>query len=98
MRRRVRWLSLTFLDFVLLVFSGCGLTCAAHIAGANRSPPTITTRRRQRVPDSNILVSFPRIPGFPYSLNRCPKRTSLPVLTVTSANFVILRELQRSRQ
>jgi len=58
MRRLVRWLSLTFLDFVLFGLRGCGLTCAAHIAGATKSPPTITTRRRQRVRDLNIPGLF----------------------------------------
>src|SRR5271166_5049387 len=56
MRRLVRWLSLTFADFDLGGFSVRGLTCAAHIAGANKSPPTITIRRRQRT--SNLDIEF----------------------------------------
>src|SRR5258708_12683964 len=59
MRRFVCWVSLTFADFDLLVFSACGLTCAAQIAGTKHSPPTITTRRRQRIPNLDIPDSFP---------------------------------------
>jgi hypothetical protein len=59
MRRLVRWLSLSFADFDLGGFSGCGLTCAAHIPGAKHNPATITTTRRQRVPNLDISVRSP---------------------------------------
>jgi hypothetical protein len=45
-RRLVRWLSFTFADFGLLVFRVCGLTCAAHIPGAQKNPAATTIRRR----------------------------------------------------
>src|ERR1700692_253687 len=64
MRCLVRWLSLTFADFDLGGFSGRGLTCAAHMPGASKSAPNITTRRRRRVPNFDILIRSPACPDF----------------------------------
>src|SRR5580698_8028689 len=93
MRRRVRWLSLTLLDFGLLVFSACGSTCAAHMAGANHSPPTTTTRRRQRVPNLNICNISPDLrchPEFlPIPMHEPCQRPALP------GNFAQLRDTTR---
>jgi hypothetical protein len=58
-RRRVRCVSLTFADFDFVGFNACGLTCAAHTAGAKQSPPTTTTRRSVHVPRFHIFRSFP---------------------------------------
>src|ERR1700722_297138 len=64
-RRRVCWLSLTLEDDLgLLPFSVCGLTCAAHMAGATTIPLAITTRRRPRIPNLDILQSFPCLEKF----------------------------------
>ena len=90
MRRRVRWLSLTFVDFDLGGFSGCGLTCAAHTPGTNKTDPTIISRRRQRVPSI-------RLPGFPICF-RCTKPASSQPWPITSPILAILRELHRFRQ
>src|ERR1700733_10244444 len=64
-RRRVCWLSLTLEDDLgLLPFSVWGLTCAAHSAGATTIPLAITTRRRPRIPNLDILQSFPCLEKF----------------------------------
>jgi len=90
MRRRVRVLSLTFGDFDFGGFSVCGLTCAAHTPGTKNSPATMTKRRRERVPNIDILfvpnLICSQLGQIPYLL-RCKKPASGQLWPQTSAHL-----------